>query len=148
MITHFVAYHASHVINKDYRGMHAEKAPFNVAVDSGQAGVFDSANYQNDESIAHLTDADRLYAEDKIRWPEEPWYSWCCDRTLGEAGAGIVPNGAVSSTAYGDGSYECTLVKEDGLVVGVIIDFVGEEEEDDDYECDDSWIYDEEEEEV
>ena len=133
-VSHLIVHHENYPINNEHEG---DVAPFDVGVDSGQAGVFDSDFYRNDEAVAHLTDEDRHYKEDKIR-EDEPWYSWCCDRTLGADCAGIVPHGAVSSSGYGDGCYECRLVKDtytpDYPVVGVIIEFISEE--DHEYELD------------
>ena len=88
-----------------------------VGVDSGQAGVFD-AKYFEDDKLAR-----QYQVEDPI-CPDQPWYSLCCDRTLGETGAGIIPYGVVSSSGLGDGSYSYYTNTVDGKTVGVQIVFM------------------------
>jgi hypothetical protein len=125
-VSRLVCYHKKHGLYK----VGLKLADFEVAVDSGQAGVFDSESYRNDETVKDWPESDRLY-EDVI-CPEEPWYSWCCDRTCSEDQAGAVPNGVVSSTAWGDGCYKCEIAKEEDVVVAVSIDFYYEDEDDND----------------
>ena len=98
-----------------------KETPFYVDVDSGQAGIFDMAHYRDDriaETVQRLSDEEIC--------PEEPWYSVCCDRTMsGELGAGIIPYGVVSSSGFGDGSYQCFTQRDsDGYVIGVKIVFI------------------------
>lgn len=101
------------------------KESFDVGVDSGQAGVFDAAHYRDDAATQGVS---RIAQEVICR--EEPWYSICCDRTLGnESGAGIIPFGVVSSSGYGDGSYRCYTRKDAaGCVVGIRIVFIADED--------------------
>ena len=94
------------------------EADFEVGVDSGQAGIFDKAHYQ-DQSI-----------EFEVPSPlcNEHWYNVCCHQTLNtEHGAGVIPYGVVSSSGYGDGGYTChyftTGKGEDKTTWGVMIDF-------------------------
>jgi hypothetical protein len=100
--------------------------PFDVGVDSGQAGVFDAAHFRDNLVVMGV---ERISKEAPI-CPEEPWYSICCDRTIGSpCGAGVVPHGAVSSSGFGDGSYRCWTAKDrDGQVVAVKISYLYEEE--------------------
>lgn len=101
---------------------------FEVGVDSGQAGVFDNKYYLDDSSVAHMTDKDRLY-DGKI-CKDEPWYSWCCDRTSSKSNAGVIPFGAVSSSGYGDGVYSCCVHKNnDDEIDSIKIIFIGYEED-------------------
>ena len=99
-----------------------------VGVDSGQAGVFDDRYYKDDDVVQHIT---RKHSESICE--DDPWYSICCDRTLCEEKAGVIPHGAVSSSGYGDGSYRCLTQKdEDDNIIAVMIDFgLSEEEEED-----------------
>ena len=53
----------------------------------------------------------------------------CCDRTLNEIGAGVIPFGVVSSSGLGDGQYTCEVAKQDDVVVGIQVNFLEEEEE-------------------
>ncbi len=53
------------------------------------------------------------------------WYSMCCQHTLSERSAGVIPGGAVSESGYGDGAYECFYrVNPNDEVVGVKIVFL------------------------
>lgn len=67
-----------------------------IGVDSGQCGLFDDAKYQ-DESL--------FKKKPKVSFCEG-WYGHCCDRTLSEKQAGVIPGGAVSSSGFGDGTYD------------------------------------------
>lgn len=97
-----------------------EQEGFQVGVDSGQAGIFDTKHFKRD---ADATGLERM-SDDVIR-PEDPWYSMCCDRTLCDESAGVIPFGAVSSSGYGDGGYPC-FAKRDGKgrVIGIGIMFI------------------------
>jgi len=102
-----------------------EPQEFKVGVDSGQAGIFDREHYRDDSVVKGVS----RKADETIR-PEEPWYSICCDRTLSEPGAGIVPFGVVSSSGFGDGSYRCYLMKtREGIIQGIKIVFIEDEED-------------------
>ena len=108
-----------------------QPAEFDVAVDSGQAGVFDKQYFKDDSIVAGV---ERLY-EGEVICEDEPWYSICCDRTCSEEGAGVIPYGGLSSSGYGDGCYKCSVIKEVDLtegekVVGILIDFYLDEKED------------------
>ena len=95
-----------------------------IGVDSGQAGIFDILVFQNDATVE---------PKEKTFLPKEPWYSSCCDLTLAENQAGVIPGGAVASSGYGDGVYEVFVSKNnDGEIAGVLIVFI--EEEDDEEE--------------
>jgi len=97
--------------------------PIMIGVDSGQAGIFDAAHYQDDEVAMTV---EKIGPE--IICPEEPWYSMCCDRTLNtEHSADVVPFGCVSSSGYGDGSYHCYVKKDgQGYIVGIMVEFISE----------------------
>lgn len=88
-----------------------------VGVDSGQAGLFDSALYPANGAA------------------DEAFYDKCCDLTLGDAQAGSVGFGIVSSSGYGDGGYNCFVkTNTEGEVVGVAIVYIchGEDEDTED----------------
>jgi hypothetical protein len=97
---------------------------FEVGVDSGQAGIFDEAFYPQDNCGEYKD--------------ETSFYGKCCKATSGDDQAGIIDDmGAVSSSGYGDGGYECLLgFDKDNKVVSVIIGFItddfDEEEESED----------------
>lgn len=82
-----------------------ETAPFEVGVDSGQAGVFDNRSY-----------GDATY---------ESW----CRLTLSGVQAGSQRHGAVSSSGFGDGGYTATLRRDSkGECFYIRIDFITEDE--------------------
>lgn len=83
-----------------------------IGVDSGQAGFFDADTLENHNH-------DHFYEE-------------VCNLTLGTLGAGVIKYGAVSSSGWGDGSYELFIATENGQVVAARIDFLGQEEENED----------------
>ena len=97
-----------------------DKENIDVGVDSGQAGIFDSDHFECDSDAGN---------------PKhdfgEPWYNMCCDITLGDLGAGVIPFGVVSSSGFGDGSYDCFTRKKDGKTVAVKIIFITEEDDED-----------------
>lgn len=90
-----------------------KKCGFDVDVDSGQAGIFDVSVYQNDETV-----------EGRVSFmPEEPWYSRCCEITMG-SGAGVIPGGAVSNSGFGDGTYKAyRAMDETGEIIAIYINF-------------------------
>jgi len=87
-------------------------ANFDVGVDSGQAGVFDSTK-------VHLTH-------------EEDYDSWC-KLSTNENSAGVMAYGAVSQSGYGDGGYACHLLKNaQGIVEGLVVVFIAPDDEEED----------------
>lgn len=81
-------------------GWHA--ALFEVGVDSGQAGFFDDARFKKHNG-----------------GDDESFYEKACDTTLSRMQAGVIDEGAVCNSGYGDGGYVCIFHNsndEDGLV--------------------------------
>lgn len=96
-----------------------------VGVDSGQAGIFDEAHYRDDSVFGSRASQFIPDAEEK----GEAWYGHCCDATLSEIRAGILPFGVVASSGYGDGSYVCSYgVDAQGEIVKVSIQFIWDED--------------------
>ena len=96
--------------------------PFNVGVDSGQAGFFDDSIYPHGE-CGEFGDKSTFYGQ-------------VCDLTCGgdyrsdhRAGGIIGGRGVVTSSGYGDGGYGCYTRSEDGQVVAAMIVFIDDEEE-------------------
>lgn len=86
-----------------------EEAAFSVAVDSGQAVFFDASHYRDNQAIdLNCTPTEHA----------ELWYDHCCQISLAEQQAGVLPYGAVSSSGYGDGCYDCLIQRD---VFGVLI---------------------------
>lgn len=102
-----------------------QAVPGEVGVDSGQAGIFDARHYREDAIVKDVT---RIGPS--IICPDEPWYSVCCDRTNNtEHCAGVIPEGCVASSGYGDGSYDCFVGKDEkGRITAIKIDFISEDE--------------------
>lgn len=95
-----------------------------IGVDSGQAGIFDYDAYRNDNAIEKIW---RRYFDAEKR-PGDKWYQVCCVLTLSRLGAGVLKGGVVSSSGFGDGIYDCYIVKDnDGKIVAVKIVFVNKE---------------------
>lgn len=100
---------------KRFAALKYEKEPFEVGVDSGQAGIFDESFYPVGETIDFEGTGS--------------FYDACGDATLrSELGAGVVKNrGVVSSSGHGDGSYVCyTRRNAPGEVIGVRVVFLPE----------------------
>ena len=99
------------------------ECPIDVGVDSGQAGFFDDAHYQDATVLSGM--AKPAFISDDV------WYGHCCDITLSRIGAGVMPYGVVSSSGYGDGSYVAYKhLNHEGQVDFLFVVFIEEEEED------------------
>jgi hypothetical protein len=114
----------------------------NIGVDSGQAGVFCMTSYRNDQisqDLPWLTEKGDPFGDISSRTSKEEgeeWYVKMCDRTLStEEGWGVYDTGVVSSSGYGDGSYELQVCQMDGLIHGFKIIFIDDSyEEEEEYE--------------
>jgi hypothetical protein len=109
---------------------------FSAGVDSGQFGFFDRITYRNNDSAKDLEKYDfgTNYVKDENG---DDWYRACCHLTLAEEQFGVLPNGAVSSSGFGDGAYDVFGAKdENGEYLYLHVVFIGEDEEDED---DDFW---------
>jgi hypothetical protein len=101
-----------------------------VGVDSGQCGIFQDSEYPEGETGDY--------------GDKDSFYDTCCKLTLGNNQGGIVSikgTGVVSSSGYGDGSYDCLITETNSIVSGIRVVFI----EVDNLEKDE--IYDEDEEE-
>ncbi len=86
-----------------------------VGVDSGQAGIFDDVQYG---------DGDGEYGD------TDTWYGRMCETTSDPIGAGVQPEGVVSSSGFGDGGYDCQVIRSSNKdIVGVRIVFITHEDE-------------------
>lgn len=92
-----------------------------LGVDSGQLGIFDRSTYYDPGVVPKdYKWKDKPVAEDL------PWYSLCCEQTLADPGAGVIPHGAVTHSGFGDGAYEWYAWGEKDEVVGVRVVFLPE----------------------
>ena len=115
-----------------------EDEPLNFAagVDSGQFGFFDFAHYRNDESAKDLPKQD--FGENYDIQEGDAWYRACSGLTLGDEQWGVLPNGVVSSSGFGDGSYDVYGYKDAyGEYVAFAVVFIYDDEGD---EYDDEFI--------
>jgi len=105
------------VVHKDYNTedkLNWRKLPFDIGVDSGQAGIFSMETYRNDEVFVSGSRKEN---------DGEEWYEHMSNMTLDGERWGTYPNGIVSSSGIGDGGYELRVAKHKGKVVGVLLDF-------------------------
>jgi hypothetical protein len=113
--------------------------PFVGGVDSGQFGFFDKDFYRNDESAKDLGKYN--FSPDYDREEGDQWYRACANLTLDSEQWGVLPNGVVSSSGFGDGSYGVFGEKNaEGEYVAFSVVFIWEDEQDE-------WLEDEEQEE-
>ena len=123
------------VTHEDCRAYGFESVNFTVGVDSGQAGIFDYEYYAK-----YHTDTNNGLEVD------DGWYDRVCDITLSEDSAGTIDElGFVSSSGYGDGGYGCWVARNrDGYIVAIRIEYITEEDEEDEYDDEDEYEYEEE----
>ena len=107
------------VVHADYKGflLFNESAPFEVGVDSGQAGIYDEDYYNQYHTVDNCND---------------DWYDDICELTYP---AGTKDGKCVvSSSGFGDGCYTCELVEDNNEVVAIRITFIEDEEYEDEEE--------------
>ena len=108
-----------------------EKLPGTFGVDSGQFGFFDAEHYRKADSVKEQTKYDFGDDTDDSDRDGEEWYRACCYLTLGEESWGVIPNGVVSTSGYGDGSYNVYGLKNaDGEYIAFTVVFIDTYEED------------------
>ena len=110
-----------------------ERLSFDGGVDSGQFGYFDAETFRNDESAKDLH---KYVFRGEADSQEDAWYRACCHLTLGDNQWGVLPQGVVSSSGFGDGSYPTYCIKDfvSGEIIGLVTVFIGEDEEEDEEE--------------
>ena len=109
------------VVHKDYNTedkLNWRKLPFDIGVDSGQAGIFSMETYRNNEVFVTGSRKEN---------DGEEWYEHMSNMTLDGERWGTYPNGIVSSSGIGDGGYELRVAKHKGKVVGMFLDFFMED---------------------
>lgn len=116
-VAKLIAYHKDSISDvEEIETFRENECEFDVGVDSGQAGIFDVKHYKDDNQF-------------KNEKPKADYgsifYNFCCDATLSDLGAGVIPYGCVSSSGYGDGGYTATkYLNDDGQVVAIAIKFI------------------------
>ena len=115
-------------ILRDIEQFRGTRLAFDFGVDSGQFGFFDYDNYRNDESAKDLKKHD--FGNDfSMKETGDEWYRACCDFTLSSESWGVLPNGAVSSSGFGDGQYDVVGIKDNGEWVAFCVEYIGQEED-------------------
>lgn len=88
-----------------------KNSEISVGVDSGQCGIFDDTKYPDGKTGNYDGNGS--------------FYDKCCNLTLGDKSGGVLNFGIVSSSGYGDGSYDC-LIPEEDKVFAIRIVFLDE----------------------
>ena len=89
-------------------------ATADIGVDSGQAGIFSMETYRNDSVFVSGSRKEN---------DGEEWYDYMSEMTVDGDRWGTYPNGIVSQSGNGDGSYELRVAKHKGKIVGMVLDF-------------------------
>jgi hypothetical protein len=129
------------VIHEDYqfKDLTWTKTDHIIGVDSAQAGIFSASTYRNDEHSLTQYKPEGSWNYGNFRSePGIDFYDLMCGITINNTdGWGRYDGGVVSSSGYGDGSYDLYVsYNETGEVVGICIDFLVEYEDDESLEPD------------
>lgn len=104
----------------------SEKLGITVGVDSGQCGFYDEGEYDGIPPVDHDNATGR--------------YSEMCALTLGDPQGGVFNCGVVSSSGYGDGSYDLYIQRdENGDAIAARVVFITDDEEEIDDEDEDDY---------
>jgi hypothetical protein len=99
---------------KYYKNVKSAGLPFEVGVDSGQAGVYDAEMFALNRGGEY---------DDK-----SSFYGRVCEQTLGGSQGGVIEWGATSRSGYGDGGYSGYVRKlRNGKAIQVEIEFFEED---------------------
>lgn len=109
-----------------------KRGKFTAGVDSGQCGFFDVDCYQKGELIKKDPKFDASCGDGDGKPMVDRFYNTCCDITLADRGAGIVPGGAVARSGVGDGTYPCLYFRKGGVVIAAMLIFITDDEDDED----------------
>lgn len=148
-VSHLYASHISRAVSVyDPWG---ESIHDDIAVDSGQCGMFDTEHYRREADAAgyvfrHDTDdPHHMHWLTDMAARDGRWYAMCCDQTIDrDQHGGVVPGGCVSSSGFGDGSYLLFAQQDEaGVTDALLLEFISpEEDESDDEDEGDDAIYD------
>jgi hypothetical protein len=117
-----IAYHSGYGMPKDYQWT---KTSHDIGVDSGQAGIYDDNFYRNDSLIGEIKNSLHFNLDED----GERFYSLNCDLTCRtENNGGVMEQGVVSTSGYGDGGYDLFIVEQDGQVVAMKVVFISDED--------------------
>lgn len=100
-----------------------ELHPADIGVDSGQCGIFSRETYRDDSYKFDFEPYDFGPQFPSSDEEGDLWYRHMCKHTLSEQHWGTYDNGIVSSSGFGDGSYQLFVVKKHNKIVAFAIDF-------------------------
>jgi hypothetical protein len=100
-----------------------ELYPADIGVDSGQCGIFSKETYRNDNHKFPYEPYDFGLGFPADTDGGDLWYRYMCKHTLSEQQWGTYESGIVSTSGFGDGSYQLFVVKKYGKIVAFSIDF-------------------------
>lgn len=105
------------------RGLTWKNVSYDIGVDSGMAGMFDTNVYRDDSLVKETP---RFISENGfIPWKDsgDVWFAMCADAVhYSNNSGGVLTGGCVSGTGYGDGVYKAEALRNgDGEVVGIRI---------------------------
>lgn len=117
-----------------------EESPADIGVDSGQCGIFDKKYYRDDKH-SESYGLPMIWGGTNGSDDGDLWYERMCSLTLGKSDGGVseddcgsTPDGVVSSSGYGDGSYTLMIGKIEDDIVAFEIIYIGSEDEDEEDE--------------
>lgn len=132
-VARLVAYHKETIANNPAELQRLldmdfdDELPFEFGVDSGQLGFFDKSTYRDDASVKDLESYD--FGDSFDEEDGDLWYRVVTNQTIEMVDGkyknfGVIPNGCVSSSGWGDGSYSVYTNVIDGIVFGLVAEFI------------------------
>lgn len=119
----------SSITDEETNNMEWQLCKGTLGVDSGQLGVFDSKYFKDDNIVGDYPLAKYIT---NLNEKGQRFYAMCCQQTYDEKNpkkrAGIIPFGVVSSSGYGDGCYNYSVIKKNGIICGFEIVFIDPDE--------------------
>ena len=88
-----------------------------IDVDSGQAGIFDYAYFQNDSDLEYDKELRNFENFSKF-------YQNCCSKSINHPHGGVLKHGVNSSTGFGDGGYDILGQFKDGKLVAIKAEYI------------------------
>jgi hypothetical protein len=117
--------------------IHWDVSPADIGVDSGQCGIFNFDQFRND--IASDAYGLPLVFGGRKDSDGDLWYERMCSLTLSTEDGGVsdddwggTPDGVVSSSGYGDGSYTLMIGKIENDIVAFEIVYIGSDMDEED----------------
>ena len=100
-----------------------EKTNYDIGVDSGQCGIFSKDSYRDDSYKFPFKPYDFGIDFPTNDEGGDLWYRHMCKHTLSDKQWGTYEKGIVTTSGFGDGSYDLFVVKKRGKIVAFAVDF-------------------------